>query len=298
MTAIVLFKMGLCHLEDISEALNAYTYVSKLMDKIEAPLHPGVIMLMLRVMGRTMSDELLQRWLKKVSNKLERTSVDDQDPLKCFEQKDKRKYTSLSKNNQSIKSVIDEKEKVKFVRLGDSSYQSEALEALKESNNVPSKYIDKEVAQLLNSDIKLLPHEFLHLVVNSQDRLNVIKESNDGYHINKDKKKLKFFEDEDENMGINIFPLRNDERINKSPYRMMKKHLDKELNGKSLKFTSNRPSKNKAALSKEILINPNFEVGGKHKSTNDDVRHLHISSNEDNVLDLSTAMNLMYTLSK
>jgi hypothetical protein len=54
------------------------------MDEIDVPLHPGVIMFMLRVMGRAMSDELLQRWLKKVANKLEYSNPDFEDPTEMF----------------------------------------------------------------------------------------------------------------------------------------------------------------------------------------------------------------------
>ena len=52
-----------------------------------------------------------------------------------------------------------------------------------------------------------------------------------------DKKWIKFYEDSDPHLGINIFPLAKDERINKSPYRMMRRYLDKEVLGKSIKVT-------------------------------------------------------------
>ena len=132
------------------------------------------------------------------------------------------------------------------------------MELLREVNQGVSmtKNLDKEVAQLYNSNIKLLPHEFLFLMINSQDRLTIIKEVVNTNQINKDKKKLRFFENADENLGINIFPLKFDERINKSPYRMMKLHLDKQLAGKNFKFTGgSRISRTRALLSREIREN-------------------------------------------
>lgn len=82
--AILLYKLSICSLREINAALNAYTYVAKLMDETEVPLHPSLIMLILRVMGKAMSDDLLNRWLKKVANKLECTSPDYEDPMDIF----------------------------------------------------------------------------------------------------------------------------------------------------------------------------------------------------------------------
>lgn len=153
-------------------------------------------------------------------------------------------------------------------KLGDSSFRSDALEILREVNQgvATSKNLDKEVSQLYNSNIKLLPHEFLFLMINSQDRLTVIKEVVNTNQINKDKKKLRFFENSDENLGINIFPLKFDERINKSPYRMMKQHLDKQLAGKNFKFTGGaRISRTRALLSRELRESHNLDFSLRKK---------------------------------
>lgn len=85
-----------------------------------------------------------------------------------------------------------------------------------------------------------------------------------------EKKKIRFYEDGATLQGINIFPLSRDDRINKSPYRMMKKHLDREVLGKNIKITGHqRQSKIPT-----------------------------ISTYDENHFDQSSAMNLKYILSK
>ena len=63
--AIILFKLNAWYLEDISTALNAYSYVAKLINDFYIPLHPGLLLLTLRVMGKAMSEDLIQKWLEK-----------------------------------------------------------------------------------------------------------------------------------------------------------------------------------------------------------------------------------------
>jgi hypothetical protein len=74
--------------------------------------------------------------------------------------------------------------------------------------------VDKWIRKAkLNKDSKVLPHEFLFLMVNSEESVDKIEEMNERFQRNYDKKKLKFFEDEDENIGISIYPLRKDENL-------------------------------------------------------------------------------------
>lgn len=62
--AIILFKTNTCYLRDINAALNAYTYVAKLINDFYIPLHPGILLLILRIMGRWISEDLLHKWIK------------------------------------------------------------------------------------------------------------------------------------------------------------------------------------------------------------------------------------------
>lgn len=130
--AIILYKLALWKIEDISSALTAYTYVSRMLGSTSIPQENSVILFVLRVMGRSMEESLLDKWIRR---------------------------TKLSK------------------------------------------------------DSRLLPHEFLFLMVNSEEGVDKIDEINQRFQRNYDKKKLKFFEDEDKDLGICIYPLRRDEAV-------------------------------------------------------------------------------------
>lgn len=172
---------------------------------------------------------------------------------------------------------------------------------IKEINQNESnfKQMDKEIAQLYKSNIKLFPHEFLFLMVNSQDRLNIIKEVANVNEIYLDKQRLRFFENQEENIGINIFPLKKDERSNKSPYRLMKTHLDRQLIGKNIKFTGGvRPSRTKHQLTREFRDNIGFELTLKKSGIGEDPKSMFINTSGDLLLDKSTAMNLKHILNK
>ena len=152
-------------------------------------------------------------------------------------------HLKYSKNNTikpvSIKIVNDPKDRKRNKTLGDNSLRTEILETISDYDRglANTKIIDKELLQLYNSNIKILPHEFLFLMANSKNRADVITKVSKAHELSLEKnKKIRFFEDADPNQGINIFPLRKDDRTNKSPYRMMKRHLDREIIGKNIKI--------------------------------------------------------------
>ena len=83
-TAIILYKTNWCNLRDINAALEAYGYVARIMNDFYIPIHPSLLLWVLRIMGKTMSDGMLQRWLKKVHNKLEYSNPDHEEPTDIF----------------------------------------------------------------------------------------------------------------------------------------------------------------------------------------------------------------------
>lgn len=92
------------------------------MDESEVPLHQGIIMFMLRAMGRTMSDELLQKWLSKFYKKLECSNPEFEDPIEKAIKSHTKKRDVKSTTNKEAKllqgmSISSELEKSDTMRM-------------------------------------------------------------------------------------------------------------------------------------------------------------------------------------
>ena len=233
MTSVILFKTNLWFLKDINAALEAYSYVAKTVNDFYVPLQPSLLLCIIRIMGKSMSEDILQKWLKKVYQKLEWANPDYEDPTSVFKDQPDQKsnadkkfnkrgrhanntndehtrpYGSTGSANIGTKvsniqtgSKLDTRSRQKLVKtLGDNSFKSEILATMSKAD----------------TKLKLLPHEFLFLIVNASDRLNILSDL-PRWVIKNTKQKTE--------IGLDIYLLTNDHNVNKSPYRRMKRVLD------------------------------------------------------------------------
>lgn len=76
--------------------------------------------------------------------------------------------------------------------VGDNSLKTQILEIISDLDKgiISEKNVDKEILQLYKSKIKLLPHEFLFLMANSDSRIEVMQ-ALPKFEIHKDKKRIR-----------------------------------------------------------------------------------------------------------
>ena len=111
--------------------------------------------------------------------------------------------------------------------LGDNSFKTLILETLNdiEKGFLSAKNIDKEIIQIHNkiqsTTTKILPHEFLYLMVNATNRLDILSRL-PRCEISNPKQHADFGCNIDKIKDTQIYLLSSDFRENKSPLRRMK----------------------------------------------------------------------------
>jgi hypothetical protein len=198
--------------------------------------------------------------------------------------------TSINSNlqSQSTELQVDEKSmQKKIMILGDSSLMSEVIEALKELNQgiISFHTIEKETNELYKAHTKLLPHEFLFLMINSTKGGPLIVDVASVHESTKDKKKLRFDEKDHENHD---------------PYSLMNGRLDNQIFSKNIKFKGgSRISRARAGGIKEILEKSYVDLTlSRRSSSHYDPQRSNISTLNNIRFDIPMTMNLKNILNK
>jgi hypothetical protein len=196
--------------------------------------------------------------------------------------------TSINSNlqSQSTELQVDEKSMQKKVRvLGDSSLMSEVIESLKDLNQgiISFNSIDKETNELYKTHTKLLPHEFLFLMINATKKGPLVVDVASVHESAKDKKKLRCIEKDYENQDS---------------YRLMNACLDKQPFSKNIKSKGgSRITRTRAGGVKEILEKSNVDLTLRRRSSSHyDPQRSNISTL--NCINEEMTLNLKNMLSK
>eukprot|EP00347_Sterkiella_histriomuscorum_P008430 403345124 len=193
-TSIIIYKKGLLSLKEISAGINAYSIVEKKLKSSNIPLKESLIQQILRLINRTMSEELIRSWIKKCRPQLE-----------C-EKQDRKQF---EKQVRQIERDLKEKKKLNYPEDQDSHD-------------------------------KLFPHEFLFLLCNARNRIDLMNNlPKPEFTIQKTSIKQYDMQPLDARRLDKVYKVElksmNGE-VNYNPQSLLQKVLNNELQGRKLRF--------------------------------------------------------------